>query len=151
MTTLHEQRREPRVTDYIKDLLASFKQTERPEVVLAVVDDMAAAKVLLAWTHTLVRTRRPISRCRSTDPESQWRWLWRHTRYSLRDLAARSGQSIPDLRRLMATLSGNRVLYPDGTLNQYAQRYLRKKVVEVFDTKASRGRRQPATSCVPPV
>ncbi|HJX36106.1 MAG TPA: hypothetical protein VJ280_04010 [Dehalococcoidales bacterium] len=35
----------------------------------------------------------------------------------------------------MRPLIGNRILYPDGTVNSYVQRYLREKVINLFDKK----------------
>lgn len=36
----------------------------------------------------------------------------------------------------MRPLTGNRVLYPDGTVNSFVQRYLRQQVLKLFQTKA---------------
>jgi hypothetical protein len=39
------------------------------------------------------------------------------------------------LENKMRPLIGNRILYPDGTVNSYVQRYLREKVINLFDKK----------------
>jgi hypothetical protein len=39
------------------------------------------------------------------------------------------------LENKMKPLIGNRILYPDGTVNSYVQRYLREKVINLFDRK----------------
>jgi hypothetical protein len=39
------------------------------------------------------------------------------------------------LENKMRPLIGNRILYPDGTVNSYVQRYLREKVINLFDRK----------------
>ncbi|MHC4982122.1 MAG: hypothetical protein ACYTF6_03005 [Planctomycetota bacterium] len=33
----------------------------------------------------------------------------------------------------MKKLIGNRILYPDGTVNSFVRRYLREKVLNLFD------------------
>jgi hypothetical protein len=38
----------------------------------------------------------------------------------------------------MKPLIGNRILYPDGTVNSFVQRYLREQVLKFFDTKLKR-------------
>ena len=35
----------------------------------------------------------------------------------------------------MKPLIGNRVLYPDGTVNSFVQRYLRDRVLKLFEPK----------------
>jgi hypothetical protein len=46
------------------------------------------------------------------------------------------------VERKLKPLVGNRVLYPDGTVNSFVQRYLRERVLKLFDTKP----RKPAKS-----
>ena len=62
-----------------------------------------------------------------------WDWLWANTHYSVADLAELSGLSAPLVERKLKPLIGNRVLYPDGTVNSFAQRYLRERVLKLFD------------------
>jgi hypothetical protein len=35
----------------------------------------------------------------------------------------------------LRSLIGNRILYPDGTVNSFAQRYLRERVLKLFQAK----------------
>ena len=39
------------------------------------------------------------------------------------------------LENKMRPLIGHRILYPDGTMNSYVQRYLREKVINIFKRK----------------
>ena len=39
-------------------------------------------------------------------------------------------------------LIGNRVIYPDGTVNSYVQRYLREQVVNLFDVQPKKSARK---------
>jgi hypothetical protein len=64
-----------------------------------------------------------------------WDWLWANARYSLDDLAERSSLTAPLVERKPKPLIGNRVLYPDGTVNSFVQRYLRERVLGLFDAK----------------
>ena len=67
-----------------------------------------------------------------------WNWLWEQARYSRRELFEKSSVSEYEFSDRMRTLVGNRVLYPDGSINSYVQRYLREKVVKLFEAKPKR-------------
>ena len=43
--------------------------------------------------------------------------------------------TVPLIEHKLKPLVGNRVLYPDGTVNSFVQRYLRERVLKLFDTK----------------
>jgi len=64
-----------------------------------------------------------------------WNWLWANARYSLDDLAEKSSLTVPLVERKLKPLIGNRVMYPDGTVNSFVQRYLRERVLRLFDVK----------------
>jgi len=42
------------------------------------------------------------------------------------------------LENKMKPLIGNRIIYPDGTVNSFVERYLREQVVKLFETKPKR-------------
>jgi len=50
-------------------------------------------------------------------------------------LAERADLTARLVERKLKPLVGNRVLYPDGTVNSYVQRYLRERVLRLFDAK----------------
>jgi hypothetical protein len=60
---------------------------------------------------------------------------WANARYSLEDLAETSSLTAPLVKRKLKPLIGNRVLYPDGTVNSFVQHCLRERVLKLFDTK----------------
>ena len=117
--------------------LAAVKSDEQLEVVLSVMDDPVAAKVLVAWTNARTRPRRQQTRLLAGDASAKWDWLWRNTRYSLTQLACQSDLPVSEVRRKMQKLVGIRAVYPDGTLNQYVRRFLRKTVVDIFETSTA--------------
>lgn len=126
--------------DLFTERLRRFKQNERPEAVLVVADDPECTKIVVAWTSLDVR---PVDKQKRPPGESEreiWDWLWANARYSLDDLAERADLTARLVERKLKPLVGNRVLYPDGTVNSYVQRYLRERVLRLFDAK----RRKPA-------
>jgi hypothetical protein len=122
--------------------LARFKQHEGPEAVLLVAQDPEFTKIVVAWTSLDVRPLETLANLPGESEEDLWDWLWANARYSIDDLAERSGLAAPFVERRLKPLIGNRVLYPDGTLNSFVQRYLRERVLKLFDAKP----RKPARS-----
>jgi hypothetical protein len=118
--------------------LQRVKGDERPEVVLVVADDPALMKIAVAWTSLDVRPAEE-----STDPPDEldrkaWDWLWANVEYSVDELAEKSGLTAALVERKLRPLIGNRVLYPDGTVNSFVQRYLRERVLKLFEAKPER-------------
>jgi len=64
-----------------------------------------------------------------------WAWLWENTEYSKKELIAKIGVPLaePGLENKMKPLIGNRIIYPDGTVNSFVQRYLREQVLKLFE------------------
>jgi hypothetical protein len=128
--------------DLYAEKLAWLKRKENPEAVLVIADDPELTKIVVAWTSLDVR---PVEKPSQPPAESEheiWDWLWVNACYSLDDLAERSGLTARLVERKLKPLVGNRVLYPDGTVNSFVQRYLRERVLKLFDTKP----RKPAKS-----
>jgi hypothetical protein len=121
--------------DLYAQKLAWFKQNERPEVVLLLADDPESTKIVVAWTSLDVRSVGNISRPPGESEQEMWGWLWANARYSLDDLAEKSGLTARLVERKLKPLIGNRVLYPDGTVNSFVQRYLRERVLRRFEAK----------------
>ncbi len=120
--------------------LAWFKENERPEVVLVVADNPERIKIVVAWTNLDVRRAEKLTELRGESENEVWEWLWKNAKYSLTELIEKIGISLPEsgLESKMRPLIGNRVLYPDGTVNSFVQRYLREQVLKLFDAKPKR-------------
>ena len=124
--------------DLYGEKLAYFKGKEQPEVVLLIGDDLDLVKIIVAWTNTtVVRAKRPAPLCGESESEV-WEWLWRNADYSREDLITRSALPEYTFNKKITPLIGNRVLYPDGTVNSFVQRYLRDRVLKLFEAKPKR-------------
>mgnify|MGYP000990425939 CR=1 FL=1 len=133
------------------EIITLFKHSEKPEVVLSIIDDLVAARLILAWTTVRVRLPKTISRLPPNDTVEAWEGLWRHCRYPVKELATRAGLSVAATRTKMEELAGNRALYPDGTINSFVERYLRKKVVDILTAKPiskAKGRARPSLQSI---
>jgi hypothetical protein len=121
--------------------LAYFKQNEKPEVVLLIADNPEPTKIIIAWTNISVERINELIPLSNDSEREIWKWLWQNTKYSLTELKEKADISVADyvLENKMKPLIGNRILYPDGTINSYVQRYLKERVIKLFEAKPKRG------------
>jgi hypothetical protein len=120
------------------DKLAHFKENEKPEVMLLIADDIDLIKIIVAWTNTTVTRAQKLSPLRGDSDSEVWEWLWKNAVYSREELTAKSALTEYGIDKKMRPLIGNRVLYPDGTVNSFVQRYLRDRVLKLFEAKPKR-------------
>lgn len=121
--------------DTFAEKLEWFKQNEKPEVVLLIADNAQLIRIAVAWTNTTVKRAKNPGKPPDVSEAELWDWLWKHAQYSRKELIQKSSLSEYGFDHKMRTLIGNRVLYPDGTVNSYVQRYLREKVLKLFEAK----------------
>ena len=124
--------------DLYLEKLAWFKENEKPESVLLIADEPDLIKIVVAWTNTTVTRVDKLNRSRGVSENEVWEWLWSKAVYSREELITKSGHPQHAFERKMAPLIGNRLLYPDGTINSFVQRYLRERVLKLFDSKPKR-------------
>jgi hypothetical protein len=117
--------------------LAWFKQNEKPEAVLFVAENTERIHLLIAWTNIQTKIAENPTELKGTSESEIWEWLWENTMYSRNDFIAKTGISLTlsGLEKKLMPLIGNRIIYPDGTVNSYVQRYLREKVIRLFESK----------------
>jgi len=132
------------VTDNLfREKLAWFKQNEKPETVLVVADNPELIKIAIAWTNMKVELKDKLT---VLPPESEneiWDWLWHNTKYKLSELRLIMGSPLSEtgLQDRLKPMIGNRIIYPDGTINSYVQRYLRERVVKLFESKTGKSKK----------
>jgi hypothetical protein len=126
--------------DLYTEKLNWFKQNERPEVVLLLADNPDLVKIIVAWTSLDTKCTDKLAELPGDSESEAWEWLWENTIYSLKELKDKSGTSLSEiaLENKMKPLIGNRIIYPDGTVNSFVERYLREQVVKLFEAKPKR-------------
>jgi hypothetical protein len=124
--------------DLYTEKLAWFKQNEKPEVVLLVADNPERIKIVVAWTNLNVKHTEKLTVLKGEGENEVWGWLWENAKYSKKELIEKAGIPLSELglENKLKPLMGNRILYPDGTVNSFIQRYLRDQVVRLFEAKA---------------
>ena len=126
--------------DLYTEKLNWFRQNERPEVVLLLADNPDLVKIIVAWTSLDTNRADKLAKLPGDSESEKWAWLWENTTYSLKELKEKIGTSFSEiaLENKMKPLIGNRIIYPDGTVNSFVERYLREQVVKLFETKPKR-------------
>ncbi len=114
-----------------------FKQDEKPEVVLLIADSPELIKIIITWTLLDIKQAEKPTELTACSEREVWEWLWENTIFSLVELKEKADISVADyvLAKKMKLLIGNRIIYPDGTVNSYVQRYLKERVVKLFEAK----------------
>jgi hypothetical protein len=120
--------------DLYKDKLNWFKDNEKPEALLVIVDKPDRIKTIIAWLNISPGLSHKVSKFKGKSESEIWTWLWDNTEYSRDEMIDKLGipLSVAGLESILRPLIGNRVIYPDGTINSYVQKYLREQVVELF-------------------
>lgn len=113
-------------------ILEQFKSNEQPESVLMVVGNAALIRIILCWASVEIKRVENSKTCKATGDEARWAWLWSKVSYSRDDLLARIPAAGSRTEKALDALIANRILYPDGTINSYVQRYLHQRTLQVF-------------------
>lgn len=119
-------------TDAWTKVLNEFKDKERPETVLMVAGNPELLRIVVAWQATVSCRAEKLTKRTGTTEHELWHWLWENAVYSKTDLLNQiSGNKTTAEQRFKSLVAG-RVLYPDGTLNSFVGKYLRKRVLSLF-------------------
>jgi len=119
-------------------IVQGFKESEQPECLLLISEDPANLKIAAAWTGIRIE-RRNAARCPRDDAGDElWDWLWDGVSYSFAEIALRTGLSTHLVERRLPGLIANKVIYPDGTVNSFVQRFLREQVLKLFRAAAKK-------------
>ena len=123
--------------DLFMEKLNWFKLNEKPEVVLLIANSPELVKFVVAWTNLDVKQAGKPTNLKGKSENEVWEWLWQNISYSRKAFIEKLGIPLSEssLEYKLKPLIGNRVLYPDGTVNSFVQRYLKEQVVKLFETK----------------
>ncbi len=115
-----------------QEKLSAFKENEQPEATLMIAGQTELMRIALAWKQTEVSRGRRLSKLQGNSEADIWAWLWKNVRYDRAALLGRIPGASNRTARNLDALIGCRVLYPDGTINAYVERYLKERVVKLF-------------------
>ena len=125
------------------DRLADFKGQERAEAVLLLADDPDLIHIAVAWANTNTTRPKKFSRPPKTEnPHEWWEWPWQNRTYSRQEVMHKAAYGALHFDRKFRALVGNHIIYPDGTINSLARKYLHARVLKLFETKPPRPSRK---------
>lgn len=105
-------------------VLKKLKGQARPEAVLVVKGDPELIRILVSWPNIEISPRSYISPLSDSSSAASWGWLWKNTDYSQDDLRTNCGVDEESLKAKLAVLIGNRIIYPDGSVNPHVAKFL---------------------------
>ncbi len=111
-----------------EDILESFKKSTDTTNIIPLLSEEDAQKLVVAWPKvvlTWIRVKGPA-------PESQnerWQWLWNHVTWPEAELRDISGLPEIKFKRVFNIVKGNRLIFPDGTVSGFADKYLKQIII----------------------
>jgi len=135
---MHKKRKGSSNDQLYNEKLDWFKQNEKPDPVLLIANESQLMRIVVAWGSTEIKRKKSLSELHGKSENKVWLWLWENAEYAREELISKSGVSETTFDNKLATLIGNRVIYPDSTINSFVQRYLRAKVLRLLDIKPGR-------------
>ena len=119
-------------------VLQHFKDHEQPESVLIVAGNAALIRIILSWTHVEIKRPKCLKLCTALSATGKWMWLWNNIAYRRDDLLASIPGANAQTEKALDALIASRILYPDGSINSFVQRYLQQRTLQVFGAKRGR-------------
>lgn len=125
-------------------LIAAFVEVEKLEDAAVLTSDEGfdadTMRVLAAWEKTRHTWTRPRKRCPGSEANvDTWEWLTSGWEPDITAIADAASVSYAMARTAIAVLVGNRLIYPDGTMNEFARNSLRAHMAKRI---AGKGRRK---------
>jgi len=113
------------------EILRIFRTQEdaRMEVIHPLLADPILRNLVVAWSLTPVEFTEP-EKAPPTEEALRWEWLWGGTRFKREDLAAVLQIEVIRLDPLLQRAIAFRLIYPDGTANSYAIKFIRTEVAK---------------------
>jgi hypothetical protein len=125
----------------LAEILKGFKENETPENIVPLVEDAELRNALVAWKSVVVSYREPAS-CEDDSEAAMWNWMWDQVEFDLSSFAVVAGCQPQHAGRLFTRLKGLRMIYPDGTINTFAAKYLQAIIMSKLP-KAPKAPKQP--------
>jgi hypothetical protein len=117
------------------EVLAKFKSSESPENIFPLVNDNTLCNALIAWKAVRI-TNKETQYCSEEDSELlMWEWLWNQVECDLDEFGMVAGCRGQDVGTLITRLRGLRLIYPDGSINNYAKQYLGQLIIQRIKKK----------------
>jgi hypothetical protein len=128
------------------EVLAEFKADEAPESIVPLIEDERLRNAVVAWKSVTVQ-RTGKDNCEIQGDVARWNWLWTQVQYDQETFGTVAGLKPQDVKPVMTRLMGLRMIYPDGSINNFAKQFLQAIIMQRLQGKKAPGRpKKPAGS-----
>jgi hypothetical protein len=110
------------------EVLSKFKKIESPESIFPLLEDIPLCNALIAWKAVKI-IYKAATDCTETIEQARWEWLWSQIEYDQKDFGVVAGCKGQEAPGMLSRLRGLRLIYPDGTINNYAKQYLAQVII----------------------
>lgn len=106
------------------EVLKQFKENETAESIVPLVESEELRNAVVAWKSVVVSFKEPKDCPPDISEAERWAWMWDQADFDLNSFATVAGCQPQHVGRVFARLRGLRLIYPDGTINNFAAKYL---------------------------
>jgi hypothetical protein len=123
------------------EILAEFKakEEEEPENITPLTEDASLRNGVVAWKSVSICFKES-QECSCDNETSRWNWLWAQIEYDTTQFGKIAGVKTQDVSTLLTRLIGLRLIYPDGSINNFAKQYL-QSIIMAKIKNVTRGRK----------
>ncbi len=105
------------------EVLSHFKKSESAEYITPLVEDDTLRNAIVAWKSVVI-SYTDAADCPYRDEASQWNWMWTKVKFDSQAFGVVAGLKPQDVQNVFQRLAGLRLIYPDGTINNFAAKFL---------------------------
>lgn len=110
------------------EVLANFKKMEAAESIVPLVDDDTLRNALVAWKSVVIEYT-DAGDCPEKIEAAQWNWMWTKVKFDMNAFGVVAGLRPQDVQNIFCRLAGLRLIYPDGTINVFAAKFLQAQIM----------------------
>jgi hypothetical protein len=116
------------------ETLADFKKAEAPEGIYPLLSEPPLCNALVAWRSVSIRYKK-ASECPVADDPGKWDWLWDQVEFDVGSFGVVAGCPSAEVANMLNRLKGLRLIYPDGSINEYAKQFLASQIIQKISGK----------------
>jgi hypothetical protein len=111
------------------EVLSYFKKSESPENIFPLLNDVALCNALIAWKSVTVEFT-SSEECPYDDDKQRWEWMWGNVKFDVATYGVVAGCKAQDAAMMINRLKGLHLIFPDGTISNYAKTYLSQLILQ---------------------
>ena len=110
------------------EVLKYFKDGETADTIVPLVESAELRSAIVAWKSVVI-SYKDAKDCEEQSESRQWEWMWSKVDFDIRSFGVVAGCRPQDVMNLFERLKGLRLIYPDGTINTFAKKYLQSVIL----------------------